>query len=375
MAASTASVFCFFANSVERQRAVTDACAGRPERYLLFGMDEFGRYRLRTEHNISSAGRSRPLRYAAAGINRLTRFAGGYGGDFGGVWPWRRRANAADVILSTVDTVGIPLVLLRHFGFIRRPMVYVSIGLPERLAQLRNEAVRRLYARAFRRVERIVCYGFEEAQRLEAWLGADSSSVQFIPFGVDTELFRPDASARLSTDVLSVGRDTQRDFMPVVEFARRHPDRSVRVVTTADHARRLGDTPENLDVVMDISLAQVRDLMAAARVVALPVRPNTYSGATATLVQAMAMGKPVVVSAVGAIAGGYHLRDGVNCVMIPPNTSGGFDQAIARLLSDPRLAASMGEAARRSVVEHHRWECYVEAMARAVLGAAQPALS
>jgi len=124
-------------------------------------------------------------------------------------------------------------------------------------------------------------------------------------------------------------------------------------------------------VITDVPLTRVRDFLAAARVVALSVRPNTYSGATATLVQAMAMARPVVVSAVGAIAGGYHLRDGVNCFLIPPTDRQGFEAAIVRLLSDPSPAAPMGSAARRSVVEHHGWERYVEAIARVVLGAAR----
>jgi len=35
----------------------------------------------------------------------------------------------------------------------------------------------------------------------------------------------------------------------------------------------------------------VRSALAGARCVALPVRDNSYSGATTTLLQAMAMGK------------------------------------------------------------------------------------
>jgi hypothetical protein len=45
-------------------------------------------------------------------------------------------------------------------------------------------------------------------------------------------------------------------------------------------------------------------------VVALPVRENTYSGATTVLLQALALGKPVVVSRTSAIATGYGLWTG-----------------------------------------------------------------
>ena len=54
---------------------------------------------------------------------------------------------------------------------------------------------------------------------------------------------------------------------------------------------------------------QIRERLLAARVVALPVRENSYSGATTTLLQAMACGKPTVVTRTAAIARGYELED------------------------------------------------------------------
>ncbi len=62
--------------------------------------------------------------------------------------------------------------------------------------------------------------------------------------------------------------------------------------------------------------------MSRARVVALPVRDNSYSGATTVLLQAMAMAKPVVVSRTAAIADGYDLEDGVNCRLVEPGADG-----------------------------------------------------
>ncbi len=111
-----------------------------------------------------SAGRARVLRRPQPGARRALRRggrgiagaalkwglerAGGYGGDFATVLASLRRANRADVVLSTVDTVGIPLMLLARAGRLRAPLVYVAIGLPERLAQLRSERMERLYASA-----------------------------------------------------------------------------------------------------------------------------------------------------------------------------------------------------------------------------------
>ena len=53
-----------------------------------------------------------------------------------------------------------------------------------------------------------------------------------------------------------------------------------------------------------------------ARVVALPVRENSYSGATTVLLQAMALARPVVVTRTAAIAAGYGLEDGRTCRLV-----------------------------------------------------------
>ena len=67
-----------------------------------------------------------------------------------------------------------------------------------------------------------------------------------------------------------------------------------------------------------------RTALPDARVVALPVRDNAYSGATTTLLQAMALAKPVVVSRTAAIADGYWLEDGTNVRLVPPGDDAAF---------------------------------------------------
>ena len=90
-------------------------------------------------HNLERSGR--PPRWARVldtTINAAIRRVGGYGGDFASVVASLRLANTADVVFSTVDTVGIPLMLLKQAGVLRPPLVYTAVGLPERLVQLRR---------------------------------------------------------------------------------------------------------------------------------------------------------------------------------------------------------------------------------------------
>lgn len=355
-------VFFAFRDSALR-RAALQAEPGSPERYSLFGLDEAASRGAVVRHNLEREGRP-PLwaRAADTAVNRPLYALGGYGGDFASLVASLRQVNAADVIFSTVDTVGIPLILLRRARLVRKPIVYVSIGLPERLVQLQGARMRRLYVSALRRAQAIVAYSENEAAWLREWLGADGPPVVFVPFGVDVDGFQPAPDVEQDTDVLSIGVDPRRDFELLLAVATRHPELSFRIVASANRARSLGARPANVALETDIPLEQVRDRFARSRVVALPVRDNSYSGATTTLLQAMAMGKPVVVSRTAAIADGYELEDGVNCRLVPPGDQQAFERALIETLTDAAAAASLGSRARQTVERSFSWERFTDAL-------------
>src|SRR5262245_53594211 len=339
------------------QRPALTESAADAERYRLFGLDEFEARGATVRHNLEA-----PVpawaRVSGGRINRLVHRGGAYGGDFASILSSLKAINDADVVLSTVDTVGLPLVLLRRLRLVRTPLVYVAVGLPERLAQVRR--LEGLYRRALRDVRALVSYAESEATWLHNWLGPEASVV-FVPFGVDPHVFRP-LEREPEFDVVSIGADPRRDFGLLLAVARRRPEWSMRVVASAEHARLLGDIPLNVSIETDISLAAIRERLAAARAVALPVRDNSYSAATTTLLQALAMAKPVVVSRTSAIATGYGLEDGVNCRLVTPGDADALEQALVETLTGADAAAALGTRARETVERCLTWERYTNAL-------------
>ena len=354
------AVFFAFRDAPERRAALRAPKA--LDRYRLFGLDEIQARGGGVRHNLEREG-APPLwaRATATAVNRLLRLTGGYGGDFASAFASLRTANEADVVFATTDTIGIPLILLKRAGLLRPPLVYAAIGLPERLVELRGRPMRSLYAGAFRRAGTIVAYAESEAEWLRKWL-APHANVLFLPFGVDVEEFSPDSGRSEDVDVVSVGADPRRDFELLSAVAARHSELRFQIVATKDRARSLGTLPANVTLATDLSLEQVRDSLAAARVVALPVRRNSYTGATTVLLQAMAMAKPVVVSHTEAISEGYALEDGVNCRLVEPGDANAFEQALLETLADGEVAAALGMHARETVERAFSWERYTDAL-------------
>jgi glycosyltransferase involved in cell wall biosynthesis len=364
------SVFYLFRDAPHR-RAALALEPGSPARYSLFGMDDLVERGYAVRHNLERPAPSRRAMATGAAIKRGLEGAGGYGGDFATVLASLRVLNRADVVFSPVATVGIPLMLLARGRVVRAPFVYTAIGLPERLVRLRSRRMERLYAGALGLASTVVAYSEHEADVLRRWLrerGVDVR-VEFVPFGVDVEAFRPTGSSP-DIDVVSVGADPHRDFELLLTVARALPESRFLAVTTAEHARSLAGRPANVTVETDLPFDEMRDRLERARVVALPVRDNSYSGATTVLLQAMALAKPIVVSRTAAIATGYGLEDGGNVRLVAPGDAAGFGRTVAELLGDEPRARGVGAHARTTVDSGLTWVRYVDRLAAILQGAA-----
>ena len=75
--------------------------------------------------------------------------------------------------------------------------------------------------------------------------------------------------------------------------------------------------------------------------------PSLEQGLGATMLEAMARGRPVVASGVGGVDS--VVDDGETGLIVPPANSAALAEGVARLLADPPAARRMGEAGRAVV--------------------------
>lgn len=102
-------------------------------------------------------------------------------------------------------------------------------------------------------------------------------------------------------------------------------------------------------------------------VVLASARPEPFGG---VVIEAMAMGKPVVGTALGGTV--EQIADGVSGFLVPPNDPSALANALGRLLGDPALRAQMGAAGRKRFEEQFAFadmyrrllDVYAEALGR-----------
>ncbi len=371
------AVFVLYRRSKLRADALLEP-VGAGARYSLYGLDELAAAGFAVAHNLEP-GREAGAASRAAGavLDRIVRASGGYSGDFATVLACRRQLNDADVVFSTVDTVGIPLTLLAGRGLVRTPIVYAAIGLPERLAQLRSARAQRMFVDAYRRLHTIVAYGAGEVDALRDWLGESGPSVVFVPFGVDTTYFAPQPDAarrhgrRLDRSRSRAG--TTRSSSRSRERIPSGPAGSFSRATWPGHSGPSRRTSPSRWTFHSTGSASGSRAHASS---SLPVRDNSYSGATTVLLQAMATARPVVVS-----------RDRRDRDRIPPR---GRRQLPPRSTREPRgagggrqrgsrrtttQAASLGLRARETVERHLTWSRYTESISALLVAAARPGVT
>lgn len=121
--------------------------------------------------------------------------------------------------------------------------------------------------------------------------------------------------------------------------------------------------PENVTLRRDIPLDECHRLLREATLVVIPLLPTERSTGQVVMFEAMALGKPVVMTRVAGATD--YIRDGENGLLIPPEDSAALAEAVNRLIDSPALAHELADTALKQCVD----EWMPDHHARHMLGA------
>jgi hypothetical protein len=269
----------------------------------------------------------------------------------------RNQLQGADVVISYTD--GFSLSMGLGLGQLaNRPVLLGGFhGLTdiEEREEIRGAGlVRRLIARSLRGLDHTFFFG--EADREEAIrryeLSRELTSV--IPFGVDTEFWRPEPTVPVRNVAVAIGQDMNRDFDLLAAAPGRNPTHIVtrRAVNVPSGASHVTVATGDFFGSNSMSDQELRTLYNMASVVVVPLKDvNQPTGYSVTL-QAMSCGRPVILSRIRGLWSPDLLKDGENCLLIPPSDRDALGRAITLILNDRELATRLGAAARSTAERH-----------------------
>ena len=238
-----------------------------------------------------------------------------------------------------------------------------AIWVTDAVARGRRDGATRARVRALRAMDGVWCLSRAQLEPLADLLGAGGPPVSFVRFGVDADFYRPQPYPDEPL-VVSVGGDRDRDaatlYAALEQVRRAVPQARVVVQTTSDLA-----PPAGVERVRHVPHRALRDLYARASVVVVATRPNLHvSGMTVSL-EAMATGRPVVVT--GSPGMDDYVVDGEHGRVAPSGDAGALAEGVVDLLRDPARAAETGARGRRAVEDGLR-DVHLAARLRTAIG-------
>ncbi|HEX2034104.1 MAG TPA: glycosyltransferase family 4 protein [Chloroflexota bacterium] len=290
---------------------------------------------------------------------------------------WRRDFDA---ILTDGEHIGLPLALLLKLAGAEQ--VHVTIG--HRIAAPKKQPFFR-WLKLYTHCARIAIHARLQYELAVRRAGIPADRLAFVPYQVDTEFWRPAAAQPGSEQesgeaplICSVGLE-YRDYPTL--FRAVHGLNVKVVVAAASHWSRRSNTANQAPLPPNVTVGAfdyhaLRELYARSALVVVPLEDVDFQAGITTILEAMAMGKAVVVthtagqtdvvedrrpttrgnaprrrpvSLLRTLAEQEGLSLEPNGIYVPPRDPLMLRQAISYLLEHPQERARLGAAGRRLV--------------------------
>ncbi len=275
-----------------------------------------------------------------------------------GFWIWNRRADFDAIHVNMAKNLAAVSGLVRPFI---PATVTVKIsgawefdgGLLD--PKLRHRPIQRLYNWCVRRVDNIQCVSEYTREMLRA-AGYRDASLLMIPNAVDLTRFAPpprtarEPGAPMTVAYVGRIRPVKGVKVLVDSWPKVVPGCNARLLIAGDGAEResLARTARESGVGDSVEfMGEVSDVPGVLARADIYVQPSFQEGLPNAVLEAMAMGLPIVAT---RVSGNEDVvADGDNGLLVPPGDPEALAAALRRLIADPALAARMGRRSREIV--------------------------
>ena len=280
--------------------------------------------------------------------------------------PWReavalaRRCHGYDVVVTMGSRPSLAYGLVRLLrGAPSRQILtefFIDAPRPQSLAWRVKTA---LYRQVLRRSIGVLTNSSAECAFIAERFTLSPDRIRYVP--MHTTMEAPACVAGHDGFILAAGR-TLRDYGTYARAAARLPDVAFHVVCGRDDLPGSG-LPANLVIHREIARDAYLDLLRRATVVALPLHPAERATGQVVLLEAMALGKPVITHpAPGVIDHVVDGETGLYCDF-------GDDERLAALIEQLRADAPRRERIGRAAVAYIRRETAPDTHAQRKLAA------
>lgn len=262
-----------------------------------------------------------------------------------------------DAVISYYERVGFPFAYLQKLLGSTIPHIVLTTWFS---SKQKVWFLKRIHDS----VSRIITWSSNQYCFATDKLNIPPENIRLIKRGTDQKFWHPVES---ETDTICAAGMEMRDY-PTLIKAMMTLDIPCHIATGKARGKLFGSVKELYamdDIPSHITISPkkptaMRELYARSRFVVVPLLPTDTDNGLTVILEAMAMGKPVICSKVdGQID---VIQHGVTGIYVPQGDPIALRNAIKDLWNNPARAKSMGEAARRYIEKYHTLEQFVDSV-------------
>ena len=206
---------------------------------------------------------------------------------------------------------------------------------------------RRIFSLALQRVERFAVFSQMERALYASAFKLDASKIDFIHWGVSPpEVERePIVSGNY---VCSIGGNA-RDYQTLMDAARLMSNTKFVVVARPQNMVGL-DVPSNVTVRTNLPFSDAMNILGHSRLLALPLTGSEVPCGHVTIVAAMHLGKPIVVTESTGVTD--YVENGVTGLTVKTGSASDLVCAVQSLLKDESLLDPLANSGQRFAATH-----------------------
>jgi len=276
------------------------------------------------------------------------------------------RRGDYDAIFTNGENVALPLAMLLK-TVPNRPR-HVTIG--HRL----STGKKRLFyerLRVHRQMDTIFVYATTQLDFAKRVLHIPERVLSLIPFHADHRFYRPLPDVQVREQQICAAGLEWRDYPTLISAVADKTDLSVKLAAASPWSKHNDETkdrslPAHVDA-RRYDYNALRELYAQSSFVVVPLYENDFQAGVTTILEAMAVGKAVIVTRTTGQTD--VIIEGETGLYVAPGDVSGWQKAIERLRTDAALRERLGRNGRRWLEEHATLDRWVQSIVTALRGA------
>lgn len=310
---------------------------------ILYGANHLKKFGYKVDFFDFTFSKFNPVRWIYYPIFLLIRKVSGFGFKMDQALCLLPIVNSYDVIVSTVDSAGLPFLLLKKLGVIKRPIIYCSIDFAHRLENKKNPLFV-LYKLLLKEASIIVSYSSDDINILKKY----NNNVFLLKIGTDINYYK-DVKVHKSNvsevKVLAFGRDSSRDYITLLEAVKNEKDIKLTIICSKENLKGI-EFSSDVKVKIDVTPILLKKEIAKADIVVIPSKKVNKATGQLSMLDSFASSKPTIISNIKSLLKTYNLKEFRDCIIYDPGNEKDLNFKIRELSQSQKFLEKLSKNGR-----------------------------